>query len=111
MFDFEPMQRTLNRDENFGEWIVYTKASGATRRIRASVNRQPAAPLEETPEALRPFMLVTVEASAVSGISITELETSTDTLTFPKRIGGTPEAFSIAKIASQANGRLQLEVR
>jgi len=108
---FDAMMRDIVASTDLAEWIVYTKASGATRRIRAAVNRQPAAPLDEAPEGMRPFMLVTVEASAVSGISLDELETSTDTLTFPKRYGGTPEAFSVDKIASHARGRLQLEIR
>lgn len=108
-FDFQAMTRTLVGDGLFGDWITYTKADGTTRRIRARVLRQPPDPIEEAPNQMRYNEIVIVENDATSGISVAELETSSDTLTYPSRLGGADVVHAIGRIAGQQNGRLQLE--
>ena len=116
MFDFGKLARTITRAANFGEWIVYAKASGATRRIRAAVKRVPAQTLPETTQVLRPYMEVTVEDDATSGINADELEMSTDTLAI-KLLHGKTKTLSIARILRHSRsgacsgGILVLEVR
>jgi len=109
-FDFAKRTRVLADTAWFGEEITYVKSGGATRRIKAAVKRQPPAALTEAPDVIAPQTTVIVVDDATSGISLAELETSTDTLQFPERIGGTARTWSIAGIVHQTNGKLTLEV-
>ena len=118
MFDFAKLARTICSDALFGEWITYTKASGATRRIRGAVRRVPAQTLPETGRVLRPYMELTVEDDMTSGISLDELETSTDNVWIPLRMGRAASEFSISRILRHARtgtccggGILVLEIR
>ena len=95
----------------FGESAVYTKASGATRAITVVVDRQSATSILETPSAMRPDFQAWVANNVTTGITASELETSTDTLTIPKRVGGTNEVFAIGRIVTQDDGMLSLELR
>ena len=95
----------------FGEAVTYVKASAATRSITALVDRNPAQPLSEPPSGIRPLTTVAVLNSATLGISASELETSTDTIKFAKRVGGTAESWSIARLLDQDETMLLLEVR
>ncbi len=74
----------------YGETVVYTKASGATRSITAVVDRQPRSNLPLAADVVRPRFVVYVRNSVTLGILQTELERSTDTLTFAGDLGAYP---------------------
>ena len=97
--------------EEFGETIAYVNASAISRSISAIVHRQIASPLPESGRMMRPFFQVGVANNATTGISASELDTGKDHLTFPRRVGGTAEAFTIHRILFQDDGMLWLEVR
>lgn len=118
MFDFAKLARTICSDALFGEWITYVKASGATRRIRGAVKRVPAQTLPEDGRVLRPYMELTVEDHQLTGISLDELEMSTDTVQIPLRMGCAAKTLSISRILRHARtgtccggGILVLEIR
>ena len=118
MFDFGKLARTICSYSLFGEWITYGKASGATRRIRGAVKRVPARTLPENGRVLRPYMELTVEDHMTTGISVDELETSTDWVKIPLRMGCAASTLSISRILRHARtgtccggGILVLEIR
>lgn len=95
----------------FGEMVEYRKVSGAIRHIVAVVNRNPAAPLDVDPDALRPNIVIVVKNSAQEGIAMTELETSTDRLLIPKRKGDTTnEELSVNRVTMQNTSLIRLEL-
>jgi len=109
-FDFADIARTICRDDLFGEEVVYGQADGTSRTIRAAVKRGVVQPVDDT-EGVRPYVEITVEDDAITGISLDELETSTDTLALARRPGGSRETMAVARILRSANGILVLEVR
>jgi len=107
--DFSVMNDPLQTA--FGETVSYTPRGGVARNITAVVDREPIQPLPESPQGLRPNVIVWVDNDATTGIDVTTLDTGGDTMSFPKRIGDTASTWSILKLVSQDNGMLQLEVR
>ena len=99
----------LNDDE-FGEAIVYRKATGAERSIVALVERSPNRLTDEGRQQ-RPYFEVTVADDSAAGIGLDELETSTDVLEIPKRLGGAAEDMRVARVLRQDDGLYTMEVR
>ena len=80
------------------------------RNIKAVVDRNPVAPVPDTPGHLRPDMIVYVLNDSTLGISASELDCGTDVLLAAKRVGGTLAAMHIARAIEQDAGMLALEV-
>lgn len=99
------------RTSAFGETVTYVKGGGATRDIIAVVDRQLPQPMAGENRAVRPVYRVALANDATEGISASELETSTDTLMFGRRVGGTVETFRINRVETQDEGILVLECR
>jgi len=105
---------SLMADSNvawFGETVVYRPAGGDARTITAVVLRRPPEGLRASPSVLRPYLAVLVKNDATEGISAAELDIGQDSIEVARRVGGTPERMSIARILSQHNGMIELEVR
>ena len=88
-----------------------TTTAGVGRAITAVVERQVRGPVPEAGDVMRPSLMVYVANSAVTGISLAELDKGKDLLTIPYKVGGTPEAWHISRIAAQDEGMIVLEVR
>ena len=95
------------------ETVTYRPAgvSANDRSISAVVDRNPVAPVADTPGHLRPNLIVHVLNSATTGISAGELDCGTDILLLAARVGGAAEEMRIARPIEQDAGMLALEVR
>jgi hypothetical protein len=112
----------------WGETIHYiSNASGTTtvgggRAIVAVVDRQPRQTIAEAASGIRPFMHVSVQNKQQTadltaspkvwgGIARSEIDTGTDLLLIPLKTGGVAKAFHIARILTEDEGMMSLEVR
>lgn len=91
------------------EQITYDKGSGSTRTVSALVVRQPPAPTGEAPSVSRVEFRVTVPANAVYGILASEFDTGDHKLWIARARGGTPEAWSGWRLATQTASAVTLE--
>ncbi|HOQ59493.1 MAG TPA: hypothetical protein PKZ08_02605 [Vicinamibacterales bacterium] len=93
----------------FGEEIVYDLGNGATRAVRAVVDRNPPMPTGEAPQIHRQRFRVLVRNSATDGIAATEFDAGAHKLRIARRIGGTPEPWGGWIVAGQTESALILE--
>ena len=95
----------------FGESVGYCRSGTLQRTITAVVERAPASGLDEAPDVHRPHFEVWVANDSSTGIAADEIDTATDTLTIPKRLGQSAAEMQIVRIIDHDNGMLHLEVR
>ncbi|HOR28495.1 MAG TPA: hypothetical protein PLG73_10785 [Candidatus Sumerlaeota bacterium] len=96
--------------EIFGEPATYRKADGSTRPISVLVYRMPPEPSLQQKGVLETKTRIFVLNNAALGISATELQTQSDQVDFPERVGGTARAWQISRIVNQDPTGLVLEV-
>lgn len=90
-------------DDGFGaETVTYTKASGATRSIKAQIERAP--PTEYGGETPRPYVVAVVMNDSTYGIAASEIDYGGDTITVTSRLGksSTSRAHKIHRPADGA---------
>lgn len=105
----------------FGENCVYVPGQGDARNIRAVIDRDPPAVINEaTGKTLTPFAVIHVVNSAdeqtvgsltFAGIASSEIDTGRDKVTYAARIGKTATSRPIKQIAESDAGILTLELR
>lgn len=104
---------------HFGETVVYQPHAGAARTIKADVNRNVPAPLDELGRSLGASLLVSVRNVATSidsddkgcgGITATELLPNRDRIELALKAGGLVEPRLITAILEQDEGMLVLKV-
>lgn len=95
----------------FGETVTYYPAAGGSREITAVVVRPGDEPLPGTPHGVSENLMVTVENSAVTGISSDEVNTTQDKIELPVRLGNAAEKRLVIDILSQDAGMMELELR
>jgi hypothetical protein len=81
-------------ETGFQETVTYTKRTGATRSIKAIVNRNP--PENENGET-RPKLTIEVANNATTGILSSELNAGGDTITLAYRKGATATTYRILR--------------
>jgi hypothetical protein len=97
---------------NFGESITYFPQGGGSRPIQAIIDRDPPAIFDAAGNAVLPVAMVRVYNSCRSGISSHELDTGTDEIEFPLRIGDTlPKRFSVMQMQTQDSGVVSLALK
>jgi len=84
--------------------------AASDREISAVVDRNPAAPVPDTPGHVRPSLVVYVLNDSTDGISASELDCGSDVVLLARRPGGAEEAMHIARASEQDTGMLALEV-
>lgn len=94
---------------HMAEEVVYRPAKGSPRRIMAMVDRQNPVPIGES----RPiqFIVIEVDNDPRTGITRTELDTGGDRIDLARETGGEPESRDIARVVTEDEGRIALEVR
>lgn len=90
------------------ETVVYRKANGTTRTIRAFVERAPAEPYGNAAAAVISCQVIN---SATLGIASTEINTGTDSIEVAERAGLAAVARRIHRIVEHNAAVLKLEVR
>ncbi len=94
------------------ESVTYTKKTGTTRSIKATVMRR--SPVQGD-AGREHWMTVMVANSATYGISSTEIDPGGDTITVSYRPGGTARAYMVAlstdAVEHMDSGFLVLELR
>lgn len=106
--------------KEFGEVITYVPAGDAddAREVMAVVDRQPWRRMAaQSGLGKIPALTITVcnhaaalSENGVGGISSTEIDTGTDKIELPLRIGETPSSRTIKSIAIQDEGGMELEL-
>lgn len=84
---------------HFGETITYYPGSGASRQITALVDRSQA-----------PDYYIRVLNSTATGISSAELDTGTDEVSFPLRVGDPVARKAIQELQEDASGMTRFKV-
>lgn len=103
----------------WGESCTYVPRSGASRTIRAVIDREPPMTVAGT-DGLAPYAVVyvlnrstsvTFNGLTFAGIAASEVDTGGDKISYSDRLGGSTVARPVKKIAAQDAGILQLEIR
>ena len=96
----------------FGESITYLPSKGGSRQIQAIIDRDPPAILDAAGNAVLPLATIRVNNSCRSGIASSEVDTGSDEIEFPLKIGeAIPKRFSIMQMMNQDAGITVLAVR
>lgn len=104
---------------HFGETVVYRPHAGAARSIKADVNRNLPAPIDELGRSLAASLIVTVRNVATSidtddkgcgGITATELLLNRDQIELSRVVGSLAGPRLITAIVEQDEGMLVLKV-
>lgn len=95
----------------FGESITYLPAGGFSRCIQAIVERSPPAVYDASGNAVMPRAVVRVYNSCRSGIASSEVDSGTDEVELPLKIGdSTPKRMSVMVMQSEDSGVTVLAV-
>ncbi|AMV30908.1 hypothetical protein VN12_19560 [Pirellula sp. SH-Sr6A] len=98
--------------DDFAETLVYHKRDGGARTIRAVVDRQSYAGVNEDGGAyVLPLFEIHVANNAETGITSEELNLGGDFFEFSDRIGKDPARRAIVRLVSHDEGMLILECR
>jgi hypothetical protein len=98
--------------DDFAETIVYHKRDGEARSIRAVVDRQSYAGVNEDGGAyVLPLFEIHVANNATTGITSEELNLGGDFFEFADRLGRETDRRSIVRLVSHDEGMLILECR
>jgi len=92
------------------EYVTYFPVSGASRKIRAVINRPGPERIEEIGGG-REVSEVLVKNSGTGGIASTEVDTGGDKIKMEPRAGSVPVLMRITKILSQDAGMIKLKVQ
>ncbi len=92
------------------EFVTYFPAAGASRRIRAVVDRTGAEQMDDLSGGRREIMEILVKNSGKDGIASDEINTGGDKLQVGIRDGSRPVMARIVEILSQDAGMLKLKV-
>ena len=104
----------------FGEYVVYTPATGSPRTIKAHVDRNPPEHIAPDGQVLTPKLRITVNNDATTGISTATADFhGSDKITVAERIGGIPAVFSMFQVppgttlqmAANDAGRITFDLR
>jgi hypothetical protein len=97
--------------EQFGEPIVYLPSGGGRRSITAIVERNPPSVFDASGNAVLPTATIRIYNSCRSGISSKEVNTGTDEIEMPLKVGDTiPKRFSLMTLLAQDSGVTYLAV-
>ena len=92
------------------EYVTYFPASGASRKIRAVVNRPGPERIAEIGGG-REVSEVLVKNSGDDGIASTEVDTGGDKIQMAARAGRVPVLMRITRVISQDAGMIKLKVQ
>jgi len=97
--------------DQFGEPIVYLPSGGGRRSITAIVERNPPTVFDASGNAVLPTATIRIYNSCRSGISSREVNTGTDEIEMPLKVGDTiPKRFSLMTLLAQDSGVTYLAV-
>ncbi len=93
----------------FGESLIYYDGgSGAGRSVTGIVERDVQTITDENIPALSTF--VTLRDDATAGVASTGIDTGTDTIAVPLRVGETAQVRQVVRVESTENGLVRFEV-
>lgn len=93
----DDMAQVFCATDEFGESLVYTKKTGVTRTIRGRVERSAPETVTGFPS---PAIVLKVPNSTTYGFTMAEVDFGGDTVTVARRIGETPQALRIHRLAT-----------
>ena len=95
-------------DASPAEEITYTPATGTARTVRALVLRRQTA---DYGNSVAPVLSVSVANDATSGISSTEINVGSDTITVAERPGATAVARNMGRLLTINSAYMTIELR
>lgn len=95
--------------DDFAETVIYyAGGTGSGRTIKAVIERDIQVITDQNIPAMATF--ITVANSDTLGISATEIDTGSDTLSYEIRIGETPQVRQIVEVPDVDDGMIRIEV-